>query len=358
MSLHFQKIKLLLIILLIQIFNTDLNIYIKEDQYKNKFILANIIIENFASLYSSSPRPKPDFSMKKIEKYPITKKNGICICVIGKNENKYAREFIDYYYSLKVDKIIIFDNNDINGESFEDVLKDFIENKFVEIIDVRGFISVQLPLYNYFYYKYQNDFDWFIYIDFDEYIEIEQNKTLYEYLYNQRFEKCQSILLNTRFYGDNDLLYYDNRPLNERFDKPLNFAMVGKCIVRTGFKNIIIPTTMTVGIGIKYFCNHKGERIFPPNYYFRKFNKDDKTFVKHFTKTSEEFCNKLKRGDACFGSNFITYKYGEILMSKINNFLSINKKTKEKVKIFNKCIKENFLNKGIPGLYLLNYTER
>ena len=66
---------------------------------------------------------------------------GICICVEGKEENKYVREFVEYYENLGVDKIVIFDNNDENGERFEDVLKDFINNKFVEIIDIRGFSS-------------------------------------------------------------------------------------------------------------------------------------------------------------------------------------------------------------------------
>ena len=107
----------------------------------------------FANLYSESIKPKPEFSNKTLENYPIKEKKGICICVIGKNENLYVREFIDYYKLLKVNKIIIFDNNDINGEKFDTIIKDFIEEKIVEIIDVRGLLSIQIPIYNYYIIK-------------------------------------------------------------------------------------------------------------------------------------------------------------------------------------------------------------
>ena len=70
---------------------------------------------------------------------------------------------------------------------------------------------------------------------------------------------------------------------------------------------------MNVGIGIEYYCNYKGERTFPNNYYYRYFNNSDKTFIKHFTKTIEEFCNKLKSGDAHYGANFLKYSYQKVL---------------------------------------------
>ena len=51
------------------------------------------------------------------------KKKGICACVIGKNENLYIEEFIEYYKSIGFDKIIIFDNNEKNGEKFKNIIK-------------------------------------------------------------------------------------------------------------------------------------------------------------------------------------------------------------------------------------------
>ena len=50
----------------------------------------------------------------------------VCLCTLGKNENLYAKEFVDDNLNYGVDKIIIYDNNDINGEDFNNVLFDYI----------------------------------------------------------------------------------------------------------------------------------------------------------------------------------------------------------------------------------------
>ena len=50
----------------------------------------------------------------------------ICICTLGKDENKYIKEFVDYYKNYGVDKIILNDNNDIEGERFEEVIGEYI----------------------------------------------------------------------------------------------------------------------------------------------------------------------------------------------------------------------------------------
>ena len=64
--------------------------------------------------------------------------NKVALCAIAKNENLYIREWANWYKRLGVSKIFIYDNNDINGERFEDVISDFIKTGFIEIIDVRG----------------------------------------------------------------------------------------------------------------------------------------------------------------------------------------------------------------------------
>ena len=35
-------------------------------------------------------------------------KNKICICTLGKEENKYIREFVQYYEKIGVDKIYLY----------------------------------------------------------------------------------------------------------------------------------------------------------------------------------------------------------------------------------------------------------
>ena len=240
------------------------------------------------------------------------------------------------YNNLKVDKIIVVDNNDIDGERFEDVLEYYILNNLVEIIDTRGISSIQLPIYNYVYKKYSSDYDWIAFIDFDEYIFIKNNININNYLYNKRFEKCQVILLNWIFYSDYDLIEYDNRTLIDRFTRKSIHINKGKAIIRTGLKDILIPTSMNPGINVKYFCNSRGKRMFPLNFFHRNFAKNNLAFIKHFyTKTVKEFCNKITKGDIFHSQSNLYYNIS--IDNKIKMFFAINKKTKKKVRIINKC---------------------
>ena len=90
---------------------------------------SNIYSELFDYMKKNSLKPKfsnmiKDYSSKK-------KKSNICICSIGKNENLYIREYIEHYFRLGVDKIFIFDNNDIEDENFENNLIDIIMRKIL-----------------------------------------------------------------------------------------------------------------------------------------------------------------------------------------------------------------------------------
>ena len=141
----------------------------------------------------------------------------VCICAIGKNENKYIREFIEHYKKYGIDKIFIYDNNDINGEYFQEVIYDYIKNKYIEIINFRGKKKAQRFCYKDCYKNNYMLFDWFIIFDLDEFIYLKNYNNIKDYLNNKRFKRCQVIHLNLLFFTDNDLLKYDNRSLKERF---------------------------------------------------------------------------------------------------------------------------------------------
>lgn len=143
--------------------------------------------------------------------YSITKRKlRICVCSICKNENLYIREFVQYHYLLGINKIIIYDNNDLNGEELEHLLDYYIKKKYVDIIDVRGLSSIQIPIYNYCYQNNKNLYDWITFLDIDEYIYIKNKQNFNNYIYNKRFEKCELIYLNWMIYNDNDLIIYSN----------------------------------------------------------------------------------------------------------------------------------------------------
>ena len=86
---------------------------------------------------------------KEIEEMPMTPKKkqifkssseslNICICTYIKNQNLYISEFIQFYKNIGVNKFFLYDNNDETGEQFNDLVKEYIDNNTVEIIDWRG----------------------------------------------------------------------------------------------------------------------------------------------------------------------------------------------------------------------------
>lgn len=323
---------LLLLLIIIKLLS-----FLKKIYLLNEF---NQIIIKLYYLAHKGKTKKPIISKDyKIINYFINKKNGICLCSIGKNENLYIREFIEYYRLLGFAKIYIFDNNDINGERFEDIIEDYIKKKFVELIDVRGLISIQRQITNYCYKKFQKLYDWIAIFDIDEYLFIKNESNINDYIYNRRFEKCQSIIFNWKIYDDNDLEKYDERKLIERFKRPKISSTKTKSIVRTNFSNIYI-TGHIIGINIHYFCDSNGNRVFPFTFSDLKYNKTNSAFIKHFyTKSAEEFCNKIKRGDVVFNKKY--FNYFKIFRAKLNSFFKINTKTNGKMKIFKKCFGKN-----------------
>ena len=72
-----------------------------------------------------------DITIKKINEI---KKIKVGLCTIGKEENLYVREYVSHYKNYNIDKIIIYDNNEENGEKFEEVISDYISNGFVNFL--------------------------------------------------------------------------------------------------------------------------------------------------------------------------------------------------------------------------------
>jgi len=150
----------------------------------------------------------------------------VCVCTCGKNENKYVREFVEYYRQYNVDKIFIYDNNEENGEKFESVISDYINDGFVSIINYRGKLKIQMHAFNHCYNENKNNYDWFIYYDMDEFIHLKGFNNIKLFLSKRNFGKCNIIYLNHIIHTDNNKINYQNKSLVERFPKIENFKNI------------------------------------------------------------------------------------------------------------------------------------
>lgn len=278
----------------------------------------------------------------------VNSKIKVALCCIGRLENKYAKEFVEYYKELGFDKIFIYDNNYDGEEHFEDVLEPYVTNGFVEIIDYRNKQKCQMQAYTDCYLNHGNEYDWIAFFDFDEYLTINGENSIKEFLSDKAFDNFQGIHINWMIYDDNDLIKYENKPLLERFTRPIEYD---KCITYNFPENNHVKSIIRGGLnGFNWnidthsphmnllFCNNIGEKC--NDEAFSQYN-FDKCYLKHFrTKTIEEYLsNKMERGFADRTYEDFLKKYG------VDFFFKVNTKTKEKEDF----IKE-YLRKEKPNL--------
>ena len=282
--------------------------------------------------------------------YKRKKNTKVCICTIGKEENRYIREFIEYYKKLGVDKIFLYDNNDKNNEKFEDIIKDYIHTGFVQILDWRGIERPHFKAINDCYLNNNKKYDWLIFYDIDEYIHLSNYKNIKQFLDSKKFNKCNKIYLNWVFHTDNDLIYYENKSLFERFPElerdaiiNINFSQKVKSIVRGNISNFLIAnnshTSHIITDSIKA-CNGFGKEINLDDEFYLP-NSDAKyNYIDHFyTKSVEEFVNKIKRGSAVNANN------KKFKLFRIIRFFSINKLRNNKYKYIIQNLGINFTTK-------------
>ena len=147
------------------------------------------------------------------------------LLVIACNENLYLRDFVEYYKNLGVDQIILGDNSPKDGDYPQLVIGDYIDSGFVKYINYRenNENNWQANFYNKVLKEYKNEFDWIAVFDVDEYLIFNDPNihTIKEFLEgNKNFQNFGQIKINWKTYTDNNKLYYENKPIMERFTEP------------------------------------------------------------------------------------------------------------------------------------------
>ena len=270
------------------------------------------------------------------------KPKDVALCVIAKNENLYIKEFVEYYKHLGIKKIYLYDNNDINGENFNDILNSYINSKFIKVKNIRGKSEIQIHAYNDCYKRYLNEYSWFMFLDVDEFLYIKNNKTISNFLLDERFSNCNTIFINYNEYGDSDLLKYDNRSIFKRFTQS-QYGICGKSLTRGGIKRAKIDIYKP--LYINNYCNSEGEsEELYKNRIFTSKIAVDSIELKHFiTKSLEEFCQRLEKGSPSIKK--FSKGYYEFIEERIKYYFTLNKITEYKYNTLKSfIINENYLN--------------
>lgn len=265
----------------------------------------------------------------------------IALCCIGKCENDYIREFVEYYKCLGFDKIYLYDNNDLDGERFEYVIGDYINQGFVELTDYRGRLCCQLQAYDDCYLKHGKDVSWMCFFDCDEFLTLPKHCHVKEFFSLPIFNKYQIMHINWMCYGDCEQLDTDGRGVLDRFPnpKPFTFCRNGlyydndviKSCVRGGLKFLEWHSPHVVS-GFYKCCNAMGNpceitsTISPYNF--------DNAYLRHYmSKSIGEWVRvKMKRGYPDQSKESASTVLG------LNVFFHINEKTPEKIEYANRLM--------------------
>ena len=298
-----------------------LNSYIKFYYYKFIFIIIILIL----ILFLNKIKKKIDNIINNVK---------VCVCTLGKKENNYIREFVKHYLSYGVDKIILYDNNDYNDEKFEEVINDYIKKNLVEIVNFRSKKGALFEIMHDCYYNNYRKYDWFIFYQIDEFIYLKDFKNIKLFLNNERFKNCDSVQLNWLIRTDNNLLYYENKPLKQRFrekekkarGKKEGIMQQVKSIIRGNISNLKIQNTHYLSNKLKN-CNGFGKR---QKLFGFKAPKADfyYYYIDHYySKSTEEFINKLNKGDAYFKDSI------KNILFRIKFYFEINEITEKKIEM-------------------------
>lgn len=137
----------------------------------------------------------------------------VLVCGIAKDENHYIREWVEWYKNIGVDHVVIYDNNEIDGEHIEDVIGDYVEQKFVEIIDYRGRRQSQFDAYTDCYGRYWREYDWLMFFDIDELLHIVKNpfdRNVKKFLSHALFKNYNAIKICWKCLTDGGMLKVEN----------------------------------------------------------------------------------------------------------------------------------------------------
>ena len=259
---------------------------------------------------------------------------------MGKKENLYAREYIEYYMKLGVDHMFIYDNNDPSTEKIEDILDKKYKEQITFFNTKNLNISSQAQSFNDCYNNNLKNYDWFIMVDMDEYLYIIQD-SLKNYLNDKIFDKCDFIKIHWADTRDKNILYYENKSLFERFQKPYVKSKFVKTIIRGNIQNLYYWVHSPLFSPIKNVtCTNDGKII---NY--KRLNIEfineiniNKAYLIHFRfKSTEEFINKYKRGY----SNWYGNKINKALEQRISSYFEENEITMEKILFMERELKIN-----------------
>jgi len=236
-------------------------------------------------------------SIRGMSEKVVSKKVGLCC--IAKDEEPYIDEWVDYHLALGFNKIIVYDNSDL--EELSQWGKEKGPN--VEVVPLAG-VAKQIEAYRDCALKllHQNEFKWAAFFDVDEFLILKQHHYVGSLL--ERYLKEGALGINWRVFGTSGRLVYSPAPVTKRF----LFRFKDNSVTNRHVKSIInledINLNATVPIRCHYPELYSGKSQFDTNGHtfvgaFNNNGPTDVAVIHHYhRKSAKEFLKKRMRGRA------------------------------------------------------------
>ena len=252
----------------------------------------------------------------------IPQPKGVAVCAIVRNENRYLREWIEWHKGLGVEKFFIYDNGHGNDENPRDVIGDDPQVVIIDWRDRDG--NTQCEAYDECYREHGSEFDWMGFIDLDEFVQSEM--PLPDVLSTLQ---ADVVAFSWRMMTDNGLVHYDDRPVQERFTQPAEDlkpeSQFVKSFVRGGIEGLSFDRD-------PHMPHHPALEVVNPNggkapqCSVGTGSREVAWIDHHFTKTAEEFMQKVNRSWPAIHDERIIEKE----KNAANHFFRFNERTTEK----------------------------
>jgi hypothetical protein len=261
----------------------------------------------------------------------------VAICAIGRNENRYAVEWVEHYKKLGVSKIFVYDNYFNDEEPLATTLKKYVNAGFVEIIDIHDKKAMQHRAYEHCYKMHGDEYAWIGFLDFDEYLRYERKGRKSIETVFAKYHDADCVLVNWRLMTDSGHTHYEDKPLKERFtevmaldakvkyDWPENDHV--KCFVAGGIGTIEFRSPHHPETPMR--CVNASGKTVKNAAFVHPFDHSVMRLDHYWTKTAEEWIGtKLMRG---FPSG--TTYMDNFIKAQERYFFAVNERTPEKEQI-------------------------
>lgn len=243
-----------------------------------------------------------------VPKDTTKKKYNICICAIFRNEAPYLKEWIEFHKIVGVEHFYLYNN--FSDDNYKEVLLPYVEDGTLDLKEW-PYKQGQMQAYQDCITKYSGQTKWIGFIDLDEFVVPIKYNSIYEFL--RKFEKNRpSVLLYWRLFGTSGKMDRDrNTLITEEFTSCWpKYDTVGKCFFNTKYEYEFdgkYNTDMHA-----FWGKYKGVFLPPVNFEDRMVvgdrnivhTNDFPIQINHyFTKSYQEYLEKVSRGDAFFSLN-------------------------------------------------------